>query len=430
MSASDVFGRLDSAVVSYSRSTKVTWEKGRGHKIFDASGKSYLDFLSGCGALNYGHNDPDMRDALVSYITDDGITMGMDFFFEAKAGFLESFERHILQPRGLDYRLQFTGPTGTNAVEAAIKIARKYTNKANIISFTNGFHGCTLGALALTANEDYRASFQLGLSGTHRLPFDGYAEGVDSAALFDRMLKDGSSGLDNTAAVIFESVQGEGGLNVASKQWAQKIESICRAHGILIIVDDIQTGCGRTGPFFSFESLGITPDIVTMSKAISGFGLPLALTLIRPDVDVWSPGEHTGTFRGNAHACITGKVMLDKFWSDGQTPDRTATLATIIETQLQDLAGKYGLRKKGRGFLQGLNVGCGVTARKVQTACFSKGLLLECCGPEGEIIKLLPPLTIPQSALEAGLGILRDAVIEVIDAGPVTKTASRSVVSA
>ncbi|WP_432637250.1 diaminobutyrate--2-oxoglutarate transaminase [Albidovulum sp.] len=401
---------LDSAVVSYSRSTKIVWQRGYGHQIFDVDGRAYLDFLSGCGALNYGHNDPDMKAALLDYISGDNIAMGLDFFFDAKEAFMKAFQVSILAPRNLDYRLQFPGPTGTNAVEAAIKIARKFTGKSNVISFTNGYHGCTLGALALTGNQNYRTGSHALLGASHRLPFDGYVQGLDSAAYLARLLDDPSSGIDNVAAVVFECVQGEGGLNVASACWAQEIVRICHQRGILVIVDDIQAGCGRTGSFFSFEELGIAPDIVTLSKSISGFGIPFALTLIRPDVDIWNPGEHTGTFRGNAHACVTGRVACEKFWSDGTTADRTARLSGIVTDHLDDFAASFGLHRKGRGLLQGLDVGTSETARAIQAQCLTNGLLLECCGPQGEVVKLMPPLTIPGDALIAGLGVIGDAI--------------------
>ena len=232
---------------------------------------------------------------------------------------------------------------------------------------------------------------------------------------WSRCLNDPSSGIDNVAAVILECVQGEGGLNVASAKWAQDIARVCRDHGILLIVDDIQDGCGRTGPFFSFETLGIVPDIVTLSKSLSGFGIPMAMTMIRPDVDIWEPGEHTGTFRGNAHAMVTGRVMLEKFWSStATTVETTAQLSARVTNQLGKLAERYSLRRKGCGLLQGVDMGTSTTARKVQTACLSQGLLLECCGPSGEIIKVMPPLTIPLEALNQGLSIVGDAVSAIV----------------
>ncbi len=225
----------------------------------------------------------------------------------------------VLEPRGLDYVIQFTGPTGTNAVEAALKIARKATGRTNVICFTNGFHGVSLGSLAVTGNEYFRRAAGVPLQGATAMPFDGYlGDGIDTLDHLQRMLEDSSSGLELPAAVILEAVQGEGGLNVASAGWLRRLQALCNAHKIVLIVDDIQAGCGRTGSFFSFEPAGLKPDIVTLSKSLSGYGLPLSVVLIKPELDVWKPGEHNGTFRGNNHAFITATATLEHYW---RTPD-------------------------------------------------------------------------------------------------------------
>jgi hypothetical protein len=239
-----------------------------------------------------------------------------------------------LRARGLQYKLQCVGPTGTNAVEAALKLARKVTGRSNVVAFTNAYHGCTLGALATTGNRNYRNASQGELGHVYRAVYDGYHDGVDGAGLLQRMFDDPSSGFDNVAAIILECVQGEGGFNVATPQWAQKIAAVARAHGTLLILDEIQTGCGRTGDFFAFESLGIQPDIVTMAKSLSGFGLPLAMVMMRPELDAWEPGEHTGTFRGNAPAFVTGTVALEKFWTDAQLMTRVRAFERRITEEL------------------------------------------------------------------------------------------------
>lgn len=404
------YNLLESSVRSYSRRTPVMLARATGHRLFDKDGIEYVDFLSGSGALNYGHNDPDMKAALLDYIATDGLVMGLDFHFEGKARFLESFEEVILRPRALQYKYQFVGPTGTNAVEAALKLARKATGRANVVSFTNGYHGCTLGALSVTGNRSYRGGSQWQLGQVYRAPYDGYMGGVDSADLLGQMMSDPSSGLDNIAAIILESVQGEGGFNVATPQWLQKIEAIARAHNAVLILDEVQAGCGRTGPFFSFESLGFQPDIITMAKSLSGFGLPLAMVLIRPDLDVWEPAEHTGTFRGNAPAFVTGTVALRKFWADERLRERTLRNEDEIAQRLTTLAERHGYRRKGRGMMQGLQFRGMQTASQVQSLCLERKLLIESCGPFGEVIKLLPPLTISESALDQGLSILEDAI--------------------
>jgi len=406
---------LESSVRSYSRHTPAMFSRAVNHRLWDNAGVEYLDFLAGSGSLNYGHNDPDMKSALLEYISNDGIVLGLDFYFEAKTKFFEVFREIILQPRRLDYKLQCVGPTGTNAVEAALKLARKVTGRSHVISFTNAFHGCTLGALSVTGNRNYRNAYQGELGHVYRAAYDGYYDGLDSADLLEQMLSDPSSGFDNVAAIILEGVQGEGGFNVATAPWAQKIAAIARSHGALLILDEIQTGCGRTGSFFSFESLGIRPDIVTLAKSLSGFGLPLAMVMMRPELDKWEPGEHTGTFRGNAHAFVTGTVALRKFWMDTQLSDRVHAFETKITQHLSALSERYACSRKGRGMMQGLQFQNGNVAERVQALGLGRGLIIERCGPGNKVVKLLPPLTITDAALERGLKIVAEAVEEACD---------------
>lgn len=406
---------LESSVRSYSRQTPVMFSRAVNHRLWDTMGTEYIDFLAGSGSLNYGHNDPDMKSALLDYLAGDGIVLGLDFYFEAKTRFFEAFRDIVLRPRHLDYKLQCVGPTGTNAVEAALKLARKVTGRSHVIAFTNAFHGCTLGALSVTGNRNYRNAFQGELGHAYRAAYDGYCDGVDSADLLERLMSDPSSGYDNVAAIILEGVQGEGGFNVATPQWARKIAAIARKHGALLILDEIQTGCGRTGTFFSFESLGIQPDIVTLAKSLSGFGLPLAMVMMRPELDQWEPGEHTGTFRGNALAFVTGTVALQKFWRDTQLADRVRAFETKIALHLTALTERYACSRKGRGMMQGLQFHDGSVAERVQALGLEGGLLIERCGPGNNVVKLLPPLTVTDSALERGLQIVASAVEEACD---------------
>lgn len=380
----------------------------------DVEGRGYIDFLAGCGALNYGHNDPDMAAALIEYIEQSGVTLGLDLFTVSKGRFLESFERLILAPRGLDYRVQFTGPTGANAVEAALKLARKVTGRNNVVAFTNGFHGVTLGALAATGNSHHRMG--LPLPGVSRAPFDGYyGDGIDTAAMLDRMLSDPSSGFDAPAAVLLETVQGEGGLNVASGRWVEDIAALARKHGALLIIDDIQAGCGRTGRFFSFEDMNVLPDIVMLSKSLSGYGLPMALVLIRPEHDRWRPAEHNGTFRGNAHAFVTARVALEKFWRDQGFARQVQRKSDLLVKRLAAIAALVpSARVKGRGMMKGIDVGTGDLAAEICRNCFANGLILETSGAFGEVVKLLPPLTTPPELLEGGLAILEASVREAV----------------
>jgi len=407
-----VFERRESHVRSYSRTVDAIFDTASGSIMRDVEGREYIDFLSGAGSLNYGHNDPDMRAALIDYLMRDGITHGLDLFTDAKRAFLETFEDLVLAPRRIDYRVQFTGPTGANGVEAALKLARKITGRSNVVAFTNGFHGVSQGALAATGNSHQRIGPMIPLPSVYRAPFDGYlGEEFNTADLLEKMLDDPSSGLDAPAAILLETVQGEGGLNVASPVWLNHIAALARKCGALLIVDDVQAGCGRTGTFFSFERTGVVPDLVVLSKSISGYGLPMALLLIRPRYDVWEPGEHNGTFRGNAHAFVTARIALEKFWYRSEFQREIAGKSALVAHRLSRIADLVpGGRPKGRGMMQGVDVGSQALAAEIRQRCFDDGLVIETSGPYDEVVKVFAALTTPANVLERGLDILQDAV--------------------
>lgn len=406
-----IYDRRESGVRSYSRSLPREFSKAEDVWLHDVNGGRYLDFLSGCSSLNYGHNHPVLKRALLDYIESDGIAHGLDLHTPAKEEFLEALEEVILKPRGLDYRAMFTGPTGTNAVEAAIKLARKVTGRELVIAFTNGFHGMSLGALACTGNAAKRGGAGVPLSHVAHEPFDGYyGPDIDTAALLEQRLSDPSSGLDAPAAILVETVQGEGGLNAASPEWLRAVASIARKHGALLIIDDIQAGCGRAGTFFSFEDMGFTPDIVTLAKSLSGMGLPFALTLFRPELDVWSPGEHNGTFRGNNHAFVTAAAALRHFWGDDTFQKDIARRGALLEERLDRIAEEHGLSTRGRGMMRGIDVGSGETASAITEACFEQGLIIETSGAHDEIIKVLAPLVIDDAVFSTGLGIVEQSI--------------------
>ncbi|MBX2838597.1 MAG: diaminobutyrate--2-oxoglutarate transaminase, partial [Gammaproteobacteria bacterium] len=336
----DAIHRLESNVRGYSRSFPTVFNTALNAKLQDTSGREYIDFLAGAGTLNYGHNNPNVKQALIEHLQADGLMHGLDLASTAKIEFLETLDSVILKPRHLDYRVQFTGPTGANAVEAAIKLARKAKKRSHIISFTNAYHGHSLGALSLTGNQYYHDEHYGAHSNVSFMPFDNYfRDGADTAAQLRTLLNDGSSGIPLPAAIILETVQAEGGINVASNAWLQEIRRLCTDLDIVLIVDDIQTGNGRTGDFFSFEAANIIPDVVCISKSIGG-GLPLSLLLIHSSLDIWQPGEHTGTFRGNQLAFVAGSTLL-KLWLDDDFKSTLATNCAAAESQLQDIADQF-----------------------------------------------------------------------------------------
>jgi len=412
-----IFEEIESEVQSYARSFPRLFNKAQGEFLYDEDGNQYLDFLAGAGTLNYGHNNPVFKEKLLQYIYDDGITHGLDLHTKAKGEFLESFNEKILKPRNLDYMVQFTGPTGTNAVEAALKLARNITGRENVISFTNGFHGVSLGALATTGNSHHRGAAGVSLSGSSRMPFDGYlGDEVDTTFYLDKVLSDSSSGIDLPAAVIVETVQGEGGINAASFEWLQNLEKVCRKHDVLLIVDDIQAGCGRTGTYFSFEEAGIKPDIVTLSKSLGGYGLPFAVVLMSPKLDQWKPGEHNGTFRGNNFAFVTAKAAIDTYWADDQFSKDIKRKGAYISKRLEEIVEKYGegnFTTRGRGMFQGISCVNGEIASKITRQAFKKGLIIETSGADDQVVKFLCPLIISEENLKKGIDIVEAAIKDV-----------------
>ncbi|MQQ09823.1 diaminobutyrate--2-oxoglutarate transaminase [Epibacterium sp. SM1979] len=410
-----IFTRRESDARSYCRGFDAVFTSAQGSEMTSSDGRRYIDFLAGCSSLNYGHNDPDLKDALIAHIQADGVAHGLDMHTDAKAEFITAFEEHILTPRGMSHKLMFTGPTGANAVEAAMKIARKATGRSNIVAFTNGFHGVTQGALAATGNSYHRGGAGTTLNGVTRMPYDGYFAGCgDTADFLEAMLNDRSSGLDAPAAIILETVQGEGGLNVASRPWLQRIAELAKKAGALLIIDDVQAGCGRTGTFFSFDDMGISPDIVTLAKSISGFGLPMGLVLVKPEYDVMGPAEHNGTFRGNNHAFVTARAALEKFWASDEFQLDISRRAQLVEDGLQTIADLVPCAQlKGRSMMRGVDVGSGALAGDICARAFQRGLIIETSGPEDEVIKILAPLTTPDETLKAGLDILIGAAQDV-----------------
>jgi diaminobutyrate-2-oxoglutarate transaminase len=406
--------QYESEVRYYCRHFPDVFVTAKGVRLRGRSGRDYIDFFSGAGALNYGHNDDGMKARLLAYVEGDGILHSLDMATAAKEAFIQGFQEVILKPRGMTHRMLFCGPTGTNAVEAALKAARKATGRSRIVSFVRSFHGMTAGAMAVSGGPLRQADTVPPIGGTVFLPYDGsLGPGVDTLAWFERMLADTVSESQVPAACIVETVQAEGGVVAAAPDWLKRLGELCRRYRILVIVDDIQVGCGRTGPFFSFEAAGLDPDIVCLSKSLSGMGLPLSLVLIKPEYDRLRPGEHTGTFRGNNLAFVTATEAL-RFWRDDALEREVGRKAVRLRIRLAEIAAAHpGLvdpAVRGRGMIQGLAMASGEAAQRVSAAAFARGLLIETAGPHGEVLKCLCPLVIGDDDLEAGLDILDAAV--------------------
>lgn len=414
--------RLESEVRSYCRAFPTCFKRASGAWIEDTQGRRFLDFFAGAGALNYGHNHPVLKEALLAYVSADGISHALDMATEAKLKLLEVFEQRVLLPRHLDYKVMFPGPTGTNAVEAALKLARKYTGRTQVVSFTNAFHGMTLGSLAATGNATKRGAAGVPLTNVVRAPYCDYlGESSDSLGYLGTLFEDRSSGIDAPAAILLETVQAEGGVNVASAAWLRKLAALAKRSGALLIVDDIQVGCGRTGAFFSFEEAGIVPDIVCLSKSISGYGLPLSLVLMRRDLDVWQPGEHNGTFRGHNLAFVTAAAALETFWADDQLTQAVDAGSAVARARMEQLAVACSARVRGRGLILGMACDDPSLPGRISRHAFDQGLIIETAGAEDQVLKLLPPLTISPADLVEGLERLERAIELALAGAPRAK---------
>lgn len=410
-----IFEQRESSIRAYSRVYPVVFKKASNACQTDTCGKEYIDFFAGAGVLNFGHNNPVMKQAVIDYLQNDGVLHSLDMQTEAKAAFIQHFTDVILTPRNMPHRLQFTGPTGTNAVEAAMKLARRVTGRKNIVAFEQGFHGMTLGALAATANEYFRGAAGVPLPYVTHLPF-AEASNDNEALIMALRESFADESAEKPAAFLIETIQAEGGVNVADKTWIQAIAAMAKELGALLIVDDIQVGCGRTGSYFSFDDLDIDPDIVCLAKGIGGIGTPMAMNLVKPELDEhWSPGEHTGTFRGQNLSFVAGKAALDYF-TDNTFMRAVAEKAAFMHQQLKPLLDSDpSLQLRSKGMIMGLDVGNGERAAAIVQKCFADGLIVASCGIGGKVIKLIPPLTIPQADLLAGLNILNDATRQIME---------------
>jgi diaminobutyrate-2-oxoglutarate transaminase len=414
-----VFEKWESNIRGYCRAYPTVFKTACNAMQVDEAGKRYIDFFAGAGVLNFGHNNPRMKKAIIDFIESDGVAHSLDMYTDVKREFIAAFASTILEPRGWDLKMQFMGPTGTNAVEAAMKLARKVTGRETVVAFSHGFHGMTLGALAATANSYFRNAAGVPLGHVVHLPFeDSAGGGVQNIHEMRCAYADSSSGLEKPAAIMVEAIQAEGGVHVASEQWLKAVQLLARETGALFIIDDIQAACGRTGSYFSFDGMGLDPDIITLAKGIGGFGTPLAMNLIKPEHDKWSPGEHTGTFRGQGISFVAGREAL-RYFEDDKLMKDVARKGARMREALEKIASAHGdmnWSARGKGMIQGLDIGDGALAKDMARRCFEGGLLIGPCGTGGSVLKLIPPLTIEDENLGKGLEILAQSIHEAVEA--------------
>lgn len=429
---------MESNVRSYPRKLPLAIAKAQGCWVTDVEGNEYLDCLAGAGTLALGHNHP----AIIKSIQDtlaSGLPLHtLDITTPLKDAFSEALLAHF--PGGKDeYRLQFCGPTGADATEAAVKLAKTFTGRGNVISFSGGYHGMTQGSLALTGNLGAKNAVPNLMPGVQFLPYPheyrcplglGGEAGVDALTYyFENFIEDVESGVVKPAAVILEAIQGEGGVVVGPTKWLRKIREVTEKHGILMIADEVQAGFCRSGKMFAFQHAGIEPDIVVMSKAVGG-SLPLAVLAIKKKFDAWQPAGHTGTFRGNQLAMATGYASL-RIMREQDLASNAQARGDFIRSELNRLAQEFPCigNVRGRGLMIGIEIvderrpadrmgslpADAVLAAEIQKACFNNKLLLERGGRNGTVVRLLAPLIITQQECEELIKRFRQSVADALE---------------
>lgn len=413
----DIFERLESNVRSYSRNFPTVFTRAKMSKMYSKDGKEFIDFFNGAGALNYGHNNDYIKKRVIEYIENDGITHALDMFTEAKEEFFRTFEEKILKPAGFNYKLLSCAPTGTNAVEASLKLARKAKGRTGVFAFTGSFHGMTMGSLSVSSGKTVRAGAGVPLTDVTFVPHPCSFRG-DAIEYIENIITDEYSGVMKPAAIILETVQAEGGVRIMPPDFLKRLRAMCDRQDVLMIVDDIQVGCGRTGSFFSFERAGVVPDMVTLSKSISGYGYPMSLLLMKPELDVFNPGEHNGTFRGNQVAFVGAKAALElreMLDLESKTKRDGEYIRQFVETRLLPLDKR--LEHRGIGMIHGIDfeaLGDESLSGRVAEECFRLGLIIERAGRKDCVLKIMPALTIEKDELIAGLEIIEKAMIKYL----------------
>ena len=411
------FEKYESEVRSYCRHFPKVFTNALGATLTDEDGNDYIDFFCGAGAVNYGHNNPYIKQKVVDYLSTDGIIHALDMYTVPKRNFIEALEKKIIEPRGLKYKIQFCGPTGTNAIEAALKLARKKTGRRNVFAFMGCFHGMTLGALSLTSEMYARNGCGATLGDVTHIPAPYMVEGMDVLEYMQMLIDDDHSAVDKPAAVVMETLQAEGGIRPFSNEFLQGVREFCDRNDILLIIDDVQVGCCRTGTFFSFERAGIVPDMVVMSKSIGGMGMPLAIVLLKEELDCWKPGEHNGTFRGNQLSFVAGAASFEYLLEnnvEAETKRKGEIVKDFLEKEVAPLDSRLEIR--GMGLIWGVDFGKidPALSEVVIEKCFDEKVICECAGRNGAVFKIMPPLVIEDELLEKGLKIVGKAIKEAL----------------
>lgn len=422
----------ESRARTYPRRLPIAIAQGEGARLRDLDGNVFLDFLAGAGVLTLGHNHPDLVRAVIDQLGRH--THGLDFPTPAKDAFTEAQLSMLPESMRDRMRIHFCGPTGANAVDAAVKLCKTATGRGDVVSFQGGFHGSSHLAMALTGLVEQKSPVANGVPGVHFAPFSYCSRcpvgltpdscTTNCATSLVSSLTDPNGGIPLPAAVVLELVQGEGGVIPATRTFVRRVREVTRALGIPLVVDEVQTGCGRTGTWFAFEQYGIEPDVIVASKGLSGMGLPVAVIIYDRELDTWAPGAHTGTFRGNQLAFAAGTEAIRVIRRDdvlGNVRRRGAQVDRLL-APLRDLPHVREVR--GLGLMWGVELAdpdtgrpAGELARAVQHRALRRGLILECGGRDDCVVRLLPPLTVTADDIALACALLVESITDVLPVG-------------
>lgn len=420
---------LEGKAVLYPSSLPFVPDKGLGATIKDVDGNIYLDFFSGISVLNFGHSNPYILEKTIEQLKKLAHTL--DFPTEYREKLVEKLVSIAPGDMKNKSRVLFGGPTGSDAVESAVKLARWITRKHTVIAFEGSYHGQTSMSLNLSSGRRFKDPY-IPLSPDvyfapyaycYRCPFKLEYPQCDLRCLdyLEHLIEDPYSGIPSPGAIIVEPVQGEGGIIVPPDGFLQRIRKITQEHGIPLIVDEIQSGMGRTGRWFACEHYNVTPDIVTLAKSLGGVGLPLSAIVYRRELDVWEPGAHIGTFRGNVVAMASGYAAIE-FAEKTKLLDHVTKLGEEALNYLRDISQESRSigEVRGKGLMIALELVKNKDTKepdkeivtKILAKLFKKGILAWKAGHYGNVIRLLPPLVITRELMMKGLEILRDTIIE------------------
>jgi len=414
----------EGSAVSYPKGMPMAIRRARGATVEDMDGNIYIDFFGGAGVMNVGHANPVVSEAASKQLSE--LTHSLDIPNQARKALVETLL--TLLPKELN-RVFFGGPTGSDAVEAALKLARSNSKRYPLIAFEGGYHGMSAGALSLSSGLVFKEDFLPLLPEVHFVPY-AYCYrcafgrkpdscGLECAQYLEHVVEDPHSGVGRPAAIIVEAIQGEGGSIVPPDAFIPRVRAVCDTHEILLVVDEIQAGFCRTGKMFSIEHTGTVPDIMTMSKALGGIGFPISAIAYRENLDTWPGGKHIGTFRGNVLAYAAGSEALN-FMVQNRLAEHALSLGEVMLAWLKELEkdSKVVGEARGKGLMLGVELvrdkatkePAPELARQVRAICHRHGLLIEIGGHYGNVARFLPPLILTEEMARKGIELFSEAV--------------------